>query len=182
MNKGIRYIEKLEELWGRKLSRKDFLKGAAAAGLTFAASSYIFGIFSKYKAFAAIPEKRGMHEALFYEKMGSEAVQCQLCFNRCTLSNGQRGFCRVREPVDGKLYSMVYELVCAVHVDPIEKKPMYHMLPGSKSFSIATAGCNSRCKYCQNWTISQRPPEETNNRRMSCAGLVSRRRPTGAGL
>ncbi|MFC1549179.1 AmmeMemoRadiSam system radical SAM enzyme, partial [Candidatus Omnitrophota bacterium] len=76
-------------------------------------------------------------------------------------------------PVDGKLNTLVYELICAIHVDPIEKKPLFHVLPGSKSLSIATAGCNSRCKYCQNWTISQRTPEETNNRRMSCQDLVS---------
>ncbi|MGD2279572.1 MAG: AmmeMemoRadiSam system radical SAM enzyme, partial [Candidatus Omnitrophota bacterium] len=129
--------------------------------------------FSRYKAYAAIGEKRGMHEALFYEKMGDEAVRCLLCDNYCVLSNGQRGFCRVREPVDGKLYSLVYELVCAVHIDPIEKKPMFHMLPGSKSFSVATAGCNSRCKYCQNWTISQRSPEETTNSRLSSRNLVA---------
>ena len=113
-----------------------------------------------------------MHEALFYEKMGADAVQCGLCFNRCTLSNGQRGFCRVREPVDGKLYTLVYELICSQHIDPIEKKPMFHMIPGTRSYSIATAGCNSRCKYCQNWTISQRSPEETTNKRLRVKDLI----------
>ncbi|NQT33134.1 MAG: AmmeMemoRadiSam system radical SAM enzyme, partial [Candidatus Omnitrophica bacterium] len=137
------------------------------------ASIYAFDLMSRYEAFAAIGEKRGMHEALFYRKMGDEAVQCGLCINRRTLSNGQRGFCRVREPVNGKLYSLVYELICSSHIDPIEKKPMFHLLPGSKSFSIATAGCNSRCKFCQNWTISQRPPEETTNHRLSTEGVVA---------
>jgi len=127
---------------------------------------------SDYNAYAAIGEKRGMREALFYDKMGDDAVQCRLCPNFCMLSDGQRGFCRVREPVKNKLYTLVYELVCAMHVDPIEKKPLFHVLPGSKSFSIATAGCNSRCKYCQNWTISQRTPEETVNRRLSTVDLV----------
>ena len=165
-------IKKLDKIWHEKLTRKDFLKKCLAAGIGMGVSLYLFDMFSRYRAYAAIGEKRGMREALFYEKMGDEAVKCLLCPNYCVLSNGQRGFCRVREQVDGKLYSLVYELVCAVHVDPIEKKPMYHMLPGSRSFSIATAGCNSRCKYCQNWTISQRPPEETMNKRLSVPNLV----------
>jgi len=114
-----------------------------------------------------------MREALFYEKMGEDAVKCVLCPNQCMLSNGQRGFCRVREPVKGKLYTLVYELVCSVHVDPIEKKPLFHVLPGSSAFSIATAGCNSRCKFCQNWTISQRSPEETSNKLLSCRNAVT---------
>jgi pyruvate formate lyase activating enzyme len=100
-------------------------------------------------------------------------VRCLLCSNQCMLSDGQRGFCRVREPINAKLYTLVYELACAIHLDPIEKKPLFHVLPGTKSFSIATAGCNSRCKYCQNWTISQRGPEETSNQRLSCQNLVA---------
>lgn len=79
------------------------------------------------------------------------------------LANGERGDCRVRINLDGKLMTLVYGKPCAIHVDPIEKKPIYHMLPGSGAFSIATAGCNLRCKFCQNWTISQRKPEETRN-------------------
>jgi pyruvate formate lyase activating enzyme len=170
----MKILEKLDNIWQKKFTRRDFLRKCLATGLGMGASFYLFNLFSKYKAYAAIGEKRGMHEALFYEKMGAGAVRCLLCPNQCMLSNGQRGFCRVREPVDGKLYTLVYELVCAVHVDPIEKKPLYHMLPGSKSFSIATAGCNSRCKNCQNWTISQRPPEETTNRFLSSGNLVAR--------
>jgi pyruvate formate lyase activating enzyme len=106
-------------------------------------------------------------EALYYKKLDASTVQCALCPHGCVLAEGRRGFCRARESQGGKLYTLVYELPCAVHVDPIEKKPVYHMLPGSSSFSIATAGCNSRCKYCQNWQISQSPPEETTNRRLT---------------
>ncbi len=168
----MKVFEHLENIWHKKVTRREFLAKCAKAGVCIGASLYAFGALSKYQALSAIGEKRGMHEALFYEKMGDEAVRCVLCPNYCTLSNGQRGFCRVREPVDGKLYSLVYELVCSAHIDPIEKKPMYHVLPASKSFSIATAGCNSRCKYCQNWTISQRSPEETINNRLSVKNLV----------
>ena len=93
----------------------------------------------------------------------SRTVECQLCPRHCRLKNGQRGNCRARMNIDGKLVSLVYGRPCAVHVDPIEKKPMFHVLPQSGSFSIATAGCNGHCKYCQNWQISQREPEELNN-------------------
>lgn len=90
-------------------------------------------------------------------------VQCTLCPHRCIIADGERGQCRVRENRDGHLYSMVYGNPCAVHLDPIEKKPFYHYLPTAAAFSLATAGCNLRCKYCQNWSISQVPPEETRN-------------------
>ena len=90
-------------------------------------------------------------------------VQCELCPRMCILSPGQRGECRARENIDGELTTLVYGNPCAVHVDPIEKKPLFHVLPGSPIFSIATAGCNLHCRFCQNWEISQRPPEETNN-------------------
>ena len=79
---------------------------------------------------------------------------------------GERGDCKVRINLEGKLKTLVYGKVCAFHVDPIEKKPLSHVLPGSGSFSVATAGCNLHCKFCQNWEISQREPEETNNHDM----------------
>jgi len=95
------------------------------------------------------------------------------------LDNKKRGFCRVRESRNGKLYTLVYGLACSMHVDPIEKKPLFHVLPASKSFSIATAGCNSRCKYCQNWQISQATPEESVNIKLPCAEVVLRAHETG---
>ena len=90
-------------------------------------------------------------------------VRCNLCPHRCIIADGERGKCRVRENRRGILYSMVYGNPCAVHLDPIEKKPFYHFLPTISAFSLATAGCNLRCLYCQNWEISQFPPEETQN-------------------
>lgn len=90
-------------------------------------------------------------------------VQCELCPRRCILAPGQRGECRARENINGELMTLVYGNPCAVHIDPMEKKPIFHFLPGSLIFSIATAGCNLRCQFCQNWGISQRPPEETRN-------------------
>ena len=90
-------------------------------------------------------------------------VRCNLCPHGCFIAEGERGHCRVRENRGGRLFSVAYGNPCAVHVDPIEKKPFYHFLPTAGAFSIATAGCNLRCLYCQNWQISQFPPEETEN-------------------
>ncbi len=98
---------------------------------------------------------RAPHEAMLYHKAEGGAVDCFLCAHRCHVLPGKRGLCRVRENRDGTLYSLVYGLIIAAHVDPIEKKPLYHFLPGTESFSIATVGCNFQCDFCQNWQISQ---------------------------
>ncbi|MDD5565284.1 MAG: AmmeMemoRadiSam system radical SAM enzyme [Candidatus Omnitrophica bacterium] len=94
-------------------------------------------------------------EALFYEKAGDKTVHCFLCSHRCRIPEGGFGFCGVRQNQSGTLYSLNYGKVIAGHLDPIEKKPLYHFLPGTESFSIATVGCNFRCGFCQNWQISQ---------------------------
>lgn len=96
-----------------------------------------------------------MKEALFYERRQNSQVRCGLCRFRCLINEGARGICGVRENRGGTLYSLVYGKLCAEHVDPIEKKPLFHLLPGSRSYSIATLGCNFRCHHCQNFTISQ---------------------------
>ena len=99
-----------------------------------------------------------MKEAMFYEREGDTEVRCGLCRFNCLIGDGARGICGARENRDGVLYSLVYGKLCAEHVDPIEKKPLFHVMPGSKSYSIATVGCNFRCRHCQNYTISQVPP------------------------
>jgi len=96
-----------------------------------------------------------MKEAMFYEKAGDSKVKCHLCAHGCLIKPGKRGLCSVRENRDGTLYSLVYGKIIAKHIDPIEKKPLFHFHPGSKSFSIATVGCNFKCRHCQNYTISQ---------------------------
>ncbi len=96
-----------------------------------------------------------MKEALLYEKSNDRAVNCHLCAHYCKIANNKFGLCGVRENVGGVLYTHAYGKVVAAHIDPIEKKPLYHFLPGSNSFSIATIGCNFRCGFCQNWEISQ---------------------------
>jgi len=100
-----------------------------------------------------------MKEAMFYEAMPDNTVRCNLCNHRCKIRDGKSGICGVRENRGGKLMSLVYGKVIAEHIDPIEKKPLFHFLPGSKAFSIGTVGCNFRCKFCQNFDISQYPRE-----------------------
>jgi pyruvate formate lyase activating enzyme len=96
-----------------------------------------------------------MKEALFYEKEDGRQVRCCLCRFNCLIADGKRGICNVRENRGGTLYSLVYGKVIAEHIDPIEKKPLFHVMPGSSSFSIATVGCNFRCRHCQNYSIAQ---------------------------
>lgn len=96
-----------------------------------------------------------LKEALLYKKMEDRKVFCFLCNHRCTVSEGKLGICNVRENREGTLYTHAYGQLIAQNVDPIEKKPLYHFLPGSSSYSIATVGCNFQCGFCQNWQISQ---------------------------
>ncbi len=98
-----------------------------------------------------------MKEAYLYKKLSGKKVQCQTCAHYCVIEPEKKGICGVRENRKGKLYSSVYGKPSAVNIDPIEKKPFFHFLPGSKSLSIATVGCNFSCKNCQNWVISQGP-------------------------
>jgi pyruvate formate lyase activating enzyme len=107
-------------------------------------------------------------------------VQCSLCPHRCVIADGKRGICRVRENRGGRLCSVAYGNPCAVHVDPIEKKPFFHFLPTAAAFSIATAGCPLRCLYCQNWNISQATPEETDNANLPPESVVGYAQQAGA--
>jgi len=95
-----------------------------------------------------------MKEAMFYEKLKDKKVHCRLCAFNCVISDGEVGRCRVRKDIDGKLYSLVYDKVSTIVVNPIEKKPLYHFCPGSSCLSLSTVGCNWRCKFCCNWEIS----------------------------
>ena len=134
----------------------------------------------KYHAGPGPEEVSHLKEAMHWEDMGGGMVQCQLCPRRCVLRPGERGVCRVRENIKGKLYSLVYGKPVAVHLDPIEKKPLFHFLPGSLSYSIATVGCNLRCLYCQNWEISQARPEDVKAIAQTPAQIVEGALKSGA--
>ncbi|MBA7604382.1 hypothetical protein ES703_11502 [subsurface metagenome] len=144
------------------MNRRDFLKTLLT--LPFALKAY-----GQKESFGYVEPRI----ALYWEKLPDKKVKCQNCPHQCILDEGKRGLCRVRENRDGSLYTLVYGNPCAVHLDPIEKKPLYHFLPGTTAFSIATAGCNFRCKYCQNYAISQVKPEYTRNYKLPPKDLIN---------
>lgn len=98
-----------------------------------------------------------MKEAMLWESLSEDRVRCHLCAHHCVIQPDGRGICQVRENREGTLYTLVYERLIAQHVDPVEKKPLFHVFPGSRAYSVATAGCNFRCDWCQNYDISQMP-------------------------
>ena len=140
----------------KKLTRREFgqfgIKALLGMGATLCPSSNPF-------AFAEDSSQQ-MHEARFYRKLNGNRVQCQLCYRKCLVKNGHRGFCRNRENLDGTYYTIVYGKPSALHVDPIEKEPCYHMWPGTRIFCTGTASCNNRCQFCHNWHLSQHSLEE----------------------
>jgi pyruvate formate lyase activating enzyme len=103
------------------------------------------------------------HAAMFWEKLDEKKVQCRLCPRECQIADVERGYCGVRENQGGEYQTLVYGALCSANVDPIEKKPLFHYLPGTTAFSVATAGCNVECKFCQNWEISQFRPEQVKS-------------------
>lgn len=109
--------------------------------------------------------------ARWWKDAGDLRVECQLCPNKCRVADRERGTCGVRENRGGKYYTLVNGRSCALHVDPIEKKPLYHVLPGKTALSLAAPGCNIQCKFCQNWEISQARPERNSIAPRSAAGI-----------
>jgi pyruvate formate lyase activating enzyme len=141
-----------------KISKREFLKrGALCAGGVMCA-----GTFNIAKAIGDDELWKWSREAIYYSNT-PRGVKCGICPNECTLKQGETSVCHNRISKSDKLYSIAYGNPCAVHVDPIEKKPLLHFLPSSRAFSIATAGCNLACLNCQNWDISQKSPKETIN-------------------
>jgi pyruvate formate lyase activating enzyme len=157
-------------------SRRDFLK-AVAGGTAFFS---LAGFPVPTPAESGRRGFLGLKLSPYFIPLEKGHIQCQLCPRECVVPEGKRGFCRVRENRNGKYYSLVYGNPCAIHVDPIEKKPFYHIVPSSSSFSIATAGCNLKCKFCQNWEISQATPEETYNQSLPPQKVVALAKKTGS--
>jgi pyruvate formate lyase activating enzyme len=143
------------------MDKRQFLKTTllGAGGMTCAACP----LLSHASEFLA-PQvgEKWTKEAFFYVTT-PKGIRCQLCPNECDLKEGETGDCRNRTVKNGKLYTIAYGNPCAVHIDPVEKKPLMHFLPGSRTLSVGTAGCNLACLNCQNWTISQKSPTETRN-------------------
>ncbi|HMB00974.1 MAG TPA: AmmeMemoRadiSam system radical SAM enzyme [Spirochaetota bacterium] len=147
------------------MNRRDFLikSGAVLGGLY---TARLLGNKYQLQAQSSVfkndaPAAPGKHtrEAYHYTAMGRN-VRCSTCPNHCLLEPGDRGICRAKVNINGKLYNTAYGNPAAVNIDPIEKKPLYHFYPGSRAFSIACGGCPLRCLNCQNWSLSQSKPEE----------------------
>jgi len=150
------------------LDRRKFLK-YTGAGIALTVS-YTKLLPEKLLADLKEPYKK---EARYYKKIEGNIVQCQLCPRECFVSDGNRGYCDVRENQNGTYYTLVYGRLVAIHIDPIEKKPLFHFLPGTNALSVATAGCNVDCKFCQNWNIAQALPEEVPSKFVPPDQLVS---------
>lgn len=133
------------------------MKTAGAAGTL--TCSGLASMISEIHAFSQ-ESNLSRIEARFYEKHPDREIECTLCPRQCKLGDKERGYCGVRENIGGTYYTFVYGKACSSHIDPIEKKPLFHFLPSSSALSIATAGCNVNCKFCQNWEISQVRPEQ----------------------
>jgi pyruvate formate lyase activating enzyme len=128
------------------------------------------------------PEDLPAREASWYKKLGGKKVECELCPQGCSVADLERGTCGVRENRGGTYFTLVHSVACSVHTDPIEKKPLFHVLPGEQAFSFATAGCNVECKFCQNWEISQFRPEQVRNLYLPPASLAEAAKRAGARL
>ena len=160
-------------------TKREFLKFCGASFCMFSATS-LFGFPETSQAQMA---KKGLIKTKlspYFTSLEGGEIQCELCPHRCRVAKGKRGICRVRENREGKYYSLVYGNPCAVHLDPIEKKPFSHVLPGTTSFSLATAGCNFQCKFCQNWEISQAFPEDIYSFEVPPELMVNRAKEIGA--
>jgi len=112
--------------------------------------------------------------ARFWSPQAENAVQCELCFRNCTIAEGERGYCRVRENRDGRLYTLVYGRPAGFDFAPVEKEPLYHVLPGHGNVGVFTAGCNFRCSFCHNWHVATKSPEEVRSHRLSPEEVVDK--------
>lgn len=142
------------------MKRRQFIRNAAGAGLVIGT-----GLPALCSNLYAFSEKGNLShvEARYYKKYPDREIECELCPRVCRLGDKERGYCGVRENQGGTYYTLVYGKACSLNIDPIEKKPFFHFLPGTNALSVATAGCNVNCKFCQNWEISQVRPEQVDN-------------------
>jgi len=154
-----------------------------AAGAASAVSLRGAGAATKHRVGEIIEgEDLPAREASWYRKLEEDRVECELCPQACTVADAERGTCGVRENRGGTYYTLVHSLACSVHADPVEKKPLFHVMPGELALSYATAGCNVECKFCQNWEISQFRPEQVRSTYLPPEALVEAAKRSGARL
>lgn len=142
------------------MNRRKFLKTAGCTGLALGSgmSGWLMDLHAFYD-----DSNLSEVEARYYKKHPDREIECLLCPRFCKLGDKERGYCGVRENKNGIYYTLVYGKACSVALDPIEKKPLFHFMPGSAALSLASAGCNVNCKFCQNWEISQVRPEQVRH-------------------
>lgn len=158
------------------ITRRVFIKFGISAAASLCLNGRVAESFGE--------TKQKYKEAMFYKKMDDGSVHCRLCFRECRIAPAGRGFCKNRENQNGVLGSIVYGRPAALQLDPIEKEPMFHNLPGSEILCTGTAGCNFRCRFCHNWHLSQRTPEELDPHaaRMTPEDIVKTAVKRGTGL
>ncbi|UCD71971.1 MAG: AmmeMemoRadiSam system radical SAM enzyme [Syntrophobacterales bacterium] len=156
-----------------EMTKREFLRfcGTSFCALALA---HLFGFPKPVRAQKPLKGLIKTKLSPYFTSLGGGDIQCELCPKQCRVRRGERGICRVRENRDGKFYSLVYANPCAFHPDPIEKNPLFHVLPGTWSLSLATAGCNFTCKFCQTWEISQASPEDVYSYEIPPEMVVSR--------
>ena len=161
------------------LTKREFLKFCGRS-LSFLCTAHLFGL--SRTALAQMPQKGLLKPKLspFYTKLDGGKIQCDLCPRQCRISKGEKGFCRVRENRDGKCYSLAYGNPCVIYLDRIEREPFFHVLPGTNSLTLSTAGCNFRCKFCENWEISQASPEDVYSHDLEPETVVKKAKQMGA--
>ena len=166
----------LDNLFGEP-TRRDLLRWGVACGTAaaFCPAAATLGQDTSGTGALEGPVLEGVvrREAMFWEKLPENQVKCGLCPRECQVSDVERGYCGVRENQGGQYQTLVYGALCSANVDPIEKKPLFHYLPGTTAFSIATAGCNIECQFCQNWQISQFRPEQVPSTPVTPERLVA---------
>jgi len=155
------------------MDKRTFLKRSGAiVGANMVSSQLNFISGNGFGGLYAVDKNKHTREAMYYSET-PKGIRCLVCPNECDIKEGETGDCRNRINKGSKLYTTAYGNPCAVHVDPIEKKPLYHFYPNSMAYSIATAGCNLACLNCQNWSISQTSPDKTRNYDLMPDALVN---------
>jgi pyruvate formate lyase activating enzyme len=164
------------------ISRRKFLRDAAVACAAASAGPVLSSLGLPAVAGAEAywdsfpmedePEEEFLVEARHYDKLPHKKIRCRLCPRECLIDDLERGYCGVRDNRDGTYYTLVHSRPCTWHADPIEKKPLFHFLPGTQAFSISTVGCNMECKFCQNWQISQIRPEQSREYKLPPASVA----------
>ncbi|MBN2528718.1 MAG: AmmeMemoRadiSam system radical SAM enzyme [Deltaproteobacteria bacterium] len=155
------------------VTKRQFIKLAASGAIGCLLPATARGDVPKKGGDAAsVGMEDALVEAAFYRRLSGKMVRCELCPRRCIVADGDRGKCGVRENRGGAYFTLVHSKPVALNNDPIEKKPLFHFRPGTNAFSLATAGCNLQCRFCQNWEISQFRPEQLPSRKVSPEQIV----------